>query len=442
MRLFNVAKPVSSMVVAIALATGVAVVGSGVIADPAHAQRKKKDPKPEYSKEFIGGYQPLNEAVNAEGADIAALRPQMNALLPLAQSDDEKNALGGLLFNAGVSAQDQSLQLQGMELMLASNKVGLDQVARFNFIAYQLSNAQNDFTKARTYLQRAIDLNFSTPNVSSADMQIAMAENFFAENRFREGLTYLSSAIEDRKAQRQSIEENWYRRGLTVAYNNEIVPEVYDFVVGWIGDYGSPTNWRDAINLTRNLNDFQQPEMLDLLRLARQTGALSDASDYDYYIEAADARRLPQEVKEVIEEGKASGVITAGNLYATEQLDIADGRIASDRSELPAFEADALKPDARLTTVKAAADTLLSYSEWQRAAVLYEKALAMPGVEKDEVTLRLGIAQIGMEDHSTAQETFAKVEGSRERIAMLWSAYATAQGAASAPAPKYQFTTG
>ena len=137
-----------------------------------------------------------------------------------------------------------------------------------------------------------------------------MAESYFAGNDFSAGFTYLEEAIADRKAQGLTVDEDWYRRGVTVSYNNRIVPRVYDFVTMWVTDYPSTTNWRDAINVTRNLNTFDSQEMLDLFRLGRRLGALTDASDYDYYVEAADARRLPLEVKQVIEEGIDAGVVS------------------------------------------------------------------------------------------------------------------------------------
>ena len=84
-------KPGSSIVLAVALLTG-AVMLSGVISDPAHAQRdrkkKDKEPRAEYSKEFIEAFTPLQNAVNANDGSAATVVGQFPAIIALAQSGD------------------------------------------------------------------------------------------------------------------------------------------------------------------------------------------------------------------------------------------------------------------------------------------------------------------------------------------------------------------
>jgi hypothetical protein len=58
----------------------------------------------------------------------------------------------------------------------------------------------------------------------------------------------------------------------------------------WVTDVPTQENWRDAVNLTRNLNDYDGPVLLDLLRLGKRVGTLKDKNDYVFYIEAADTR--------------------------------------------------------------------------------------------------------------------------------------------------------
>ena len=423
-------KRASSLALAIALSTGTALVATAIVPTDASAQRKRdRDRNTQesdgggYSNEFREAYVPLDEALKAEGADVASLKPQLLALVPLLNTNDEKIAGGGLIFNAGIAASDRQLQLQGMELMLSSGKVPAEQNARYNFIAYQLANEAGDYAKARTYLQAAIDGNFTTDTVNPSAMRIAMAESYFAENRTDEGLDYLADAIQTRLSSGQSVDEQWYRRGVTVAYEQKKVPQVYDFAVMWIGEYPSEENWRDAINLTRNLNEFQAAEILDLFRLSRTLGTLTEPTDYDYYVEAADARRLPLEVKELIEEGYASGNVSRDNLFITEAYETASGRIAADRAELPAIERDAMASGAQLRTVVAAANTFLSYGDDAKAVRFFEKALGMPGVDASEANLRLGIAQARLGNYDAARAALAKVQGNRMPIAKLWVAY-------------------
>lgn len=420
---------------AIALASGSALLVAPAFTDAAHAQKKdkKKDEgKAQYSKEFLAAYKPLEAALAAPGADIASLKPQLMAMVPLAISADEQQAAGGMIYNAGANSSDQSLQLQGMEMLLASGKVAPEQVGRYNFTAYQLANALKDYAKARKYLQASIDNNFTSERISTADLEITMAEIDFAEGNHAAGLEYLSKAIAHRKANGLQVDTAWYRRGITVAYSNQVVPQIYDLVVQWVGDYPTEDNWRDAVNLTRNLNSYEGPEALDLLRLARKVGALRDKQDYILYIEAADARRLPKEVKDLIDQAYAAGAVSKDDIYVADSLTTANGRIKTDMAELPVLEKDANAASAGLRTVFAAGDAFLSYGDYTKAAGFYEKSLGMAGVERNTALTRLGIAQVGMGDYAAAQATLAKVDGARSPIAKLWSAYAAEQAAGAA----------
>ncbi|NVE94003.1 hypothetical protein [Altererythrobacter lutimaris] len=431
-------KPGSAMALAIALACGTAVAAVG-LAEPAFAQKKKKKKgdDAEYSKEFIAAYNPLNTAMNEGGADIASLRPQIDALLAMANSPDERLATGNLAYNAGAQSNDRGLQLAGMEMMLSSNKLTIENQPQYNFVAYQLSNALGDQAKARTYLQKAIDLNFSNEQISPDELRAQMAESYFREERLVEGLAYLKDAIEAREATGSAAPETWYRRGMVTAYNNEIQPQVYDFTVGWVKNYPSDTNWRDAVNITRNLNTFEAAEILDLMRLAFKLDTMNNKQDYIEYVEAADARRLPKEVADVIEHGYSTGRASRDDIYLADSLSTAKNRIAADRSELPSLERDARAASAGLRTVVAAGDAFLNYSEYAKAEEFYAKALTMPGVETAEVATRLGIAQAKQGKNADAASTFALVEGKRKPIAMLWSAHVSQQAtpAVAAPAP-------
>lgn len=437
-------KPFSGLALAIALATGTAVVATGLMPGVAHAQseNEEKQQPPELSKEFREAFVPVQEAMNAEDTDMAALRPQVDQLVQLAQSKDEKFFTGNVAYNMGLGVDDKTLQMTGMELMLEGGRVPAEQLGRFNFIAYQLANNLGQLGKARTYLQAAIDNNFRTETIGRADLQIAMAESYFSADELQQGLDYIGGAIAERKAAGEDVPEQWYRRGITVAYDNELTSELYDMAAMWVVDYPSNTNWRDAINLTRNLNTFEGGEILDLLRLSRRVEAMGDVSDYEFYVEAADPRRLPKEVRDVIEEGYASGTVARDNLFLSEALELAEGRIETDKADLPALATDAMADDAGLRLVVGAADAFLSYDDFTKAETLYEKALGMPGVEEEEAQLRLAIAKIELGKYDEARDLLAKVEGNRAPIAKLWAAYADAQAGAMADAGTDEMTGG
>lgn len=443
-------KPGSALALAIALACGTAVAAVG-FAEPAYAQKKKKKGKEQpYSEEFVSAYNPLNEAVNGEGSDLSGLRPQVEALLAIANTPDERLASGNLAYNLGVKTSDQAVQLTGMEMMLTSSKLAPENVPQYTFVAYQLASVNGDTAKARSYLQKAIDLNFSSDRISADELQVQMAEIYFNESRFQEGLNYLNTAIERRESTGSAAPELWYRRGLQVGYDNELQPQVYEFVAGWVEHYPSESAWRDAINITRNLNQFAPQELLDLMRLAREKGTMINTLDYADFVESADARRLPKEVADIIEAGYAKGHVSQNEIFLADALALAKGRIAADQASLPELESDARAASAGLRTVVAAGDAFLSYSQYGKAEEFYSKALTMPGVESNTVMTRLGIAQAMQDKSSEALATFGEVSGTRLPIAMLWSAYvsetapasSTAAAPAETPAPEADVAAG
>lgn len=426
---------VRQLALAAALASGTALLAVPGFADAALAQKKKDDKqaaKPVYTPEFVKAYGPVDTALKAPGADIAALKPQVLALVPLAKSPDEQLATGAMMFNAGILAKDAPLQFQGVEMMLASGKAPAAEQARYNVVASQIASQLKQYDKARSYLQKAIDLNFNDGKISASDLQLSMAELYFTEDRNVEGLKYLGDAIAARKAQGGKVDERWYKRGVSVAYNGEIVPQIYDFVQGWVTDFPTEANWRDAVNLTRNLNDYDAPIMLDLFRLGDRVDSLNSKNDFLSYIESADTRRLPAEVKRVVEEAYSKGVVPQGSdSWVEEQYKLANNLIAQDKAALPVLERDANAAAATLRTVMAAGDTMLAYNDYTKAVAFYQKALGMPGADANMVLTRLGIAQLGLGDSAAAQQSFAKVEGPRAPVARLWTALA-AQSAAPA----------
>ena len=199
-----------------------------------------------------------------------------------------------------------------------------------------------------------------------------------------------------------------------------------------IAAYPSETNWRDAINIVRNLNTYDSGQMLDLMRLSHRVGALKEKYEYIDYVEAADARRLPNEVRRVIEQGYASGIVSRDDIYLSDALGTAKNRIAADEAELPSLERDAGVSGAGVRTVVAAGDAFLSYNEYTKAEVFYTKASTMPGADKNEILTRLGISQLEQGKFDAAMESFAQVGGNRLPIARLWTAYTTQKAAAVA----------
>lgn len=414
------------MALAVALSTGSVFALSGVIAEPVQAEKKKKDKKSgkkQYSEAFVGAYNPINDARKVEGADIGSIVAMLPGLIAVSQSADERFVTGNTVYSVGQQAADQKLQLDGLKMMLDSGQVEAGKLGQFNFLGYQLARDLEDHDISRTLLQGAIDNNFVSGDLNSDVMKIEMSETYFRENRFKEGLQVLDAEIQARAAAGRPVTERIFSRGVSVGYRNEVTPEIYSLVNRWVTAYPATKNWRDAVNITRQLNDYGVQETLDLLRLAFKVDALKESIEYIDYVDAADARRLPQEVQTVIQAGYSSGRISRDDAYLAESLRLAKSRISADKAELPALARDARAASARLRTVLAAGDAFLNYGDNAKAEEFYSKALNMAGVDRAQTLTRLGIAQAELGKFADAKSSFDQVQGSRAHIAQLWSTY-------------------
>lgn len=418
-------KPLSRFVLAVALAGG-AAFGMTAAAAPAFAQEddEQQEQAANYSEGFLAAYRPVETQYNAAETAPATLKAAVPTLVAAAQTADDKNAAGNIVYGIGTKTNDPAIQLQGLKLMIDSGKLAADRAGQINLAAGQLSYQAGDYAQARTYLENA-----RTAGVTQNDPAALIAESYFKQDMNAEGLAYLGQLIDERAAAGQAIDENWIKRGLAVAYNADMADEAFDYATLLVTHYPSATAWGDSIAILRNFNDYDDQMMLDLMRLAARTDSLRNSRDYIDYVEAADPRRLPGEVQSVIQRGIAAGMLDANDVYVKEVKAIADDRISADKAGLADLERDARAASADATTATAAGDVFLSYGQAAKAEEMYEIALQKPGVDTARVLTRLGIAQADQGKTEEAEATFAKVQGARQAIARLWGIYAEANAA-------------
>ena len=438
-RLNKASRPTSAVAMALVLAaTG--ALGVTALEAPAYAQKKKKKdeaPKPEYSKEFIAAFQPINEIQTADAPNWSAIPPLVPALLSTVQSNDEKSVAGRVLINTGVKTADEDMQLQGMEMLIDSGKTDPTPVGQLQFARYQIYSKRGDIANARSALESAIAANYtfeatmtdgSTRTLGAPDMHRMIAEMYFDGGQTGEGIAYISGVIDGLRSSGETVPESLIRTGLSQAYENNMNEEAARYSALLAENYPSPTIWGDAIIITLNAKNYANPEAIDLLRLSRRLNVYNDTRVLSEYVELLDSRRYPGEVVSAIDQGFAMQGIDKSDPFLIEARRDAAGRVDADRRELGSLAADARKPGATLKTLVVAGDTFLSYDQPAEAEEFYTKALGMSGVETPVVLTRLGIAQYDQGKYDEAAETFKKVQGARRELANLWAIYAAQQG--------------
>lgn len=413
----------------------VAGIGMTAVSAPAAAQKKEKPapaPKANYSKGFVAAYKPVETQVNGASPDYAAIKAALPGLVAASQTPDDRAATGRLMFTVGQQLKDPATSLQGAEMVLASGRTDAVQTGQFNMVAAQLAYNLKDYAKTRSYSEAAIKAGY-TEN----EPELLLAESYFAQNDYTGGLKYLGDTIAARKAANQPVNEAWVKRALATAYNNQMNDEARRWALMYASEYPNQSSWGDAIAIAINTGDYQPAEMLDLLRLARLTNTMRTRAQFLEYVDAADPRKLPQEVVTVLDAGVSAKLVDNSIQAVKDARATAAARLAADKAELPALQRDASAAGAKLVTVMAAADTMLSYGKYAEAETFYAKAAALPGANAPLVLTRQGIAQVEQGKFAEAQATFAKVQGVRQSIASLWALYATqkAKGTVIQPAP-------
>lgn len=368
-------------------------------------------------------------AVDAATAALGALLQPEKTLLDQAYAvatvPDDKFLAGQIAINLGNTGSDKQLQRRGILSVIESGRLSPAEAAKYHFFVGGLSFDMKEYATARSEFQAAIAGGYTENGVESL-----LAEAYFNDNQPAEGL----KVLQDATIKHGTAPVEWLKRGVVVAYRAKLPDQGAFFSSQLVSLYPARDNWTLAIAVVRDLNKFQQQELIDLMRLMERTNSFSEGRDYVDYVQAADPRRLPGEAIKILDKGLAAGKLDPKDVFVTDSRSIAAPRIAADKTSLIALEKDARAPNSTAATAMAAGDAFLSYDDVAKAESLYQIALGKPGVDSERVLTRLGIAQVDQGKAVEAQATFAKVDGVRKPIAMLWMAYAKSKVPAPAPA--------
>ncbi|MEO1045062.1 MAG: hypothetical protein AAFX04_06460 [Pseudomonadota bacterium] len=405
-----------------AILAGATVLSLAVPVDGATAQnkKKKKSEKPDVSREFLEPFNVANEAI--ESQDIATAEAKLAEAAPNARTPDEQFFLGNATARLGGLKQDSQMQRRGLELMVDSGKAPPEALGNFNYLAGALAYEAKDYAAAEKRFKASIDTGFSEKNVN-----LLYVDSVFRQNRVTEGLQLLRSTIDRMKAAGLDVTEDFYRSGVRASNNAGMTEEGTYWSQQWVANYPSETSWREALILFRQNASFPNAINIDLMRLMRANKSLVSEADYSEYIENADPRRLPGEVLAVIQEGSAKGDISTSNPFFSENLSMAQERVADDRSSLDSSAAEA-KTSSNPVVAIGTADAYLGYGEYAKAAELYTMALGKPGADADLVNTRLGIANAMQGNYAAAKDSFAKVNDVRKPLADFWMIWIDQQG--------------
>ena len=375
---------------------------------PAAAQRKFNLSK--QARKEIGE---LQTAVNAK--DAANIPAKLAAAQAKAQNADDKYVISQLQLKAAVDANNEAAMGQALEAMTQSGAPEGGTAIIYANLGKIQYNAKA-FDKASAAFERVIQLD---PKNTEAMILLAEARN--AQGRTTEGVGLIQKAIGIETAAGRKAEESWYKRAVALAYNANLAisPAI---AREWVAAYPSPKNWRDAIRIYQTTSKLEDSALIDSMRLAQATGALSGENDYFRYTNTLVTRGFPGEAKMVLEQGFAANSISKSKATFAQLYSLASTRSQGDRASLGASAAAAVaSSDAKKVMVTA--DAYYGYGDYAKAADLYRAALGKSGVDKDLANLRLGMSLARAGDKAGATAALNAAGGAQAEIAKFWLAY-------------------
>jgi len=380
---------------------------------PAQQQQQQPPTVGQLSREETAAVRPLYDAVHAQ--DWAGA----NAALPAAQAGVQspygRYIVGQLILEIGRGTQNQQVQQQAVEAMLASGGAPADVVPQLLAAQAGFALQARNFAAAEAPLTRLVELN---PNDVDRIGQLAAVK--IQLNKRPEALTLYRRAIQLGEANGGHAPETLYRQSLAIAYEARTTAPALELARTLVTHYPTPENWRAALGVYRDLAGESSGADLDIGRLMRAAGVLTSERDYYVYAEAANRAGLPGEVKAVLDEGFGRNIFQNAVAQARQLLTAASAQVGEDRASLARLRTQALAA-AEGRVARRTGDAFYGYGQYAEAAELYRAALQKGGEDAGMVNVRLGGALAMAGRRAEAEAAFRAVTGGdRAELARFW----------------------
>lgn len=421
-------KMVSRIALAAVLAVG---VNDMAFVAPAVAKDKKDaaPTTPPLSKEVRAAAIAAEASLNATPPDLATAETHVAEIEAAAKTDYERyiaQARRLVVENRKNLAKPEAERSQAvlaapLDALIANpatpkEELGIRLNERAN-VAYQMKQypaAAQFFARARDagYTNQDLLLNIARSKVEGGDVVGGMAD--------------LDTAVAaERKAGRKPPEA-WFKYAISRLYKINNSERVEYWTRNWLSEYGTPSNWRDAIYSF----GFSGPNVakysknrIDLYRLLYATKSFAGQKEYIDYADAAITIGVPQEAKSILDEGFANGAIPKGNPTAVDFAKQAASGVAGSSSAAMREKAAVAGSDPDLA--RQAGDAYLGARNYAKAVEMYRLAETKKYTDLDRINLHIGIALAMSGDRDGAKLALAKVTSDPSRaIARLWLTYA------------------
>ncbi|MDE2159792.1 MAG: hypothetical protein KGJ30_12825, partial [Burkholderiales bacterium] len=269
---------------------------------------------------------------------------------------------------------------------------------------------QRDNAKAAEWLARAIQAGNRGPGVQQLQGYLQSARGDYAGIARAAGAAVAAAE----QAGRRPAEADLLRLAdaeQRLGRNDAVVATLERLV----RDYPKPDYWGALLDRLPRKRGFSSRYALDLLRLRRATGTLTEADDYVVMAQMALQADRPREARSVLDQGWARGVLGQGpDAPRQERLRALalkeDGEVAG----LLALQLGAARKSASGDALVRVGNAYAGMGEVERGIALIEQGIARGRLRHpNDARLRLGLAQLqSPATHDAGLETLATVKGS------------------------------
>lgn len=375
---------------------------------------------PELSRAERTALAPLVAAVQARNwpAATAAVPAARSA----ASSDYGRYLAGAYMQNVAVATNDLGLQASAIDILLSSNALPAAQrPILLKTQAALVARSETDPRRLEATLTRFAE---ALPN--DPEVLLALVDAKAQLRKSGEALPIMARAIELRRASGQPVPEAWFKRGVEIAYAARS-PEALRLSRELVAAYPTAANWRDALQIYRDLAGSEADASLDAWRLQRSAKALGGERDYLAAARALNGANLAAEGKAVLDEGIAARMIDPADAEAKSLLASSAKASTAQRTGLAGRQSKALSGGSGAETL-AVADATFAAGDYPKAAELYAAAVAKGGVDASLANRRLGMALALAGRRAEAEAALRSVTGPRADLASLWLTWLAQRG--------------
>lgn len=333
----------------------------------------------------------------------------------------DKAKHGQMLYEMGVLANDPAARYLGLVNLIESGKLQGETARQSEFQVGINAYQAGMYAAAVPWLRKAYESGFVDQSEGSFMLPMIFIDALRRSGNEADALKFARLETNRAISEGSRPSEHILRVGLQSAYNLKDLENVAELGLTMARYSPSPDSWHDAIGTYRQVAELEKSRDLDLLRLMEATKSFETRDQYLSYVEDLDARAYPVKALGIVRAGLASKQLTAADVPGLDEL---KSRADADRAALPGIEAEARSAAASASTLVNAGDLFLTYDEPVKAEAFYIRALRKPGIDANQATLRLGMAQVLQGKYPAARANLGKVTGDLRLIAKFWSVYA------------------